>query len=101
LSADGVWSPAAHVLGRLSSYAGCPVSVLHWPSLPRAVGILIEATDRQIFCFAHPRDDDHELSLPQGAWQFAERLAPNGFVESSPAAFRAERFGVSWLARQR
>jgi D-apionolactonase len=101
LSADGAWSPAAHVLARLSSYAGCPVSVLHWPSQQRAVGVLIEAADRQILCFAHPRDEDHELSLPQGAWQSAERLTPAGFVESSPAKFRAERFGLSWLARRR
>jgi D-apionolactonase len=99
LSDDGVWSPAAHVLARLSPLAGRPVSVLRWPGNQRAAGLLIEAPNERILCLAYPRDENIPLSLPPGAWRRRERLTRSGFVENSGVKFRTGRFGVSWLVR--
>ena len=92
--------PAAHVLRRLSPYAGCKVSVIRWPGIPRAVGLLIEAPGEFVLCFAHPRDQEFSISPPPGAWSRAERLGANGFVYIPLREFRAERFGVSWLTAE-
>ncbi len=100
VSEDGSLSPAAHVLLRLSPYAGCKVSVMRWPDSPRAVGLLIEASGGSMLCFAHPRDEEFSLALPPGIWSRAERLSANGFVDISLDEFRAERFGVSWLTAE-
>jgi D-apionolactonase len=97
LSDDGVWSPAAHVLARLSPLAGRQVSVLRWPGNQRAAGLLIEAPNERILCLAYPRDENIPLNLPPGAWRRRERLTRSGFVENSRAKFRTGRFGVSWL----
>ncbi len=97
VSEDGSLSPAAHVLLRLSPYAGCKVSVMRWPDIPRAVGLLIEAPGGFMLCFGHPRDEEFPIALPPGIWSRAERLSANGFVDISLREFRAERFGVSWL----
>ena len=97
LSDDGVWSPAAHVLARLSPLTGRPVSVLRWPGNQRAAGLLIEAPNERILCIAYPRDEDIPLSLPPGVWRRCERLTRSGFVEYPGAKFRTGRFGVSWL----
>jgi D-apionolactonase len=97
LSNDRVWSPAAHVLARLSPLAGLPVSVLRWPRHPRAAGLLIEAPNERILCLAYPRDEDIPLSLPSGTWRRAEKLTRSGFFETSGEEFRTGRFGVSWL----
>jgi D-apionolactonase len=100
VSDNGSFSPAAHVLRRLSPYAGCKVSVIRWPGIPRAVGLLIEAPGEFVLCFAHPRDQEFSISPPPGAWSRAERLGANGFVHIPLREFRAERFGVSWLTAE-
>ncbi len=97
LSEHGSFSPAAHVLLRLSPYAGCKVSVIRWPGIPRAVGLLIKAQGEFVLCFAHPRDEEFPISLPPGVWARAERLSASGFVDIPLREFRAERFGVAWL----
>jgi hypothetical protein len=97
LSEHGSFSPAAHVLLRLSPYAGRTVSVIRWPDIPRAIGLLIKAGDEVVFCFAHPRDEEFPILLPPGLWARAERLSASGFVNIPLREFRAERFGVSWL----
>ena len=100
LSEHGSFSPAAHVLLRLSPYAGCKVSVIRWPGIPRAVGLLIKAQGEFVFCFAHPRDEEFPISLPPGVWARAERLSASGFVDIPLREFRAERFGVAWLTAE-
>jgi D-apionolactonase len=100
LSEHGSFSPAAHVLLRLSPYAGCKVSVIRWPGIPRAVGLLIKAQGESVLCFAHPRDEEFPISLPPGVWARAERLSASGFVEIPLREFRAERFGVAWLTAE-
>ena len=97
LSDDGIWSPAAYVLARLSPLAGRPVSVLRWTGNQRAAGLLIEAPNERILCLAYPRDEDIPLSLPPGAWRRREKLTRSGFVETTGAEYRTGRFGVSWL----
>ena len=97
LSEHGSFSPAAHVLLRLSPYAGRKVSLMRWPGIPRAVGLLIKARDEVVLCFAHPRDEEFPISLPPGVWARAERLSASGFLDIPLRKFRAERFGVAWL----
>jgi D-apionolactonase len=98
---DGVWSPAAYALARLSPFANHPVSVLRWPDHPRAAGLLIEAADQQVLCVAHPRDEDLRPSLPSGSWRHAETLTPTGFIQAPVYNLRVEPFGVSWLVGAR
>ena len=100
LSEHGSFSPAAHVLARLSPYAGCKASVLRWPGIPRAVGLKIKAQGECVLCFAHPRDEEFPISLPPGVWARAERLSAGGFVDIPLREFRAERFGVAWLTAE-
>jgi hypothetical protein len=100
LSEHGSFSPAAHVLRRLSPYAGCNVSVIRWPGVLRAVGLLIKAREEVVLCFAHPRDEEFPISLPPGVWARAERLSANGFVDIPLREFRAERFDVAWLTAE-
>jgi hypothetical protein len=100
LSEHGSFSPAAHVLLRLSPYAGRKVSLMRWPGIPRAVGLLIKARDEVVLCFAHPRDEEFPISLPPGVWARAEQLSANGFVDIPLHEFRAERFGVAWLTAE-
>ena len=100
LSEHGSFSPAAHVLLRLSPYAGRKVSVIRWPGIPRAVGLLIKAGDEVVLCFAHPRDEELPIALPPGVWARTERLSGNGFVDIPLREFRAERFGIAWLTAE-
>jgi D-apionolactonase len=100
LSEHGSFSPAAHVLLRLSPYAGSKVSVIRWPGTPRAVGLLIKAPGAFVLCFAHPREEEFSISLPPGVWARAERLSTSGFVDIPLREFRAERFGVAWLTAE-
>ena len=100
LSEHGSFSPAAHVLLRLSPYTGCKVSVIRWSGIPRAVGLLIKAQGGCVLCVAHPRDEEFPISLPPGVWARAERLSANGFVDIPLREFRAERFGVAWLTAE-
>jgi D-apionolactonase len=100
LSDDGSLTPAAHVLSRLSSYSGCKASVMRWPNVPRAVGLLIETPGGSMLCFAHPRDEEFSISPPPGFWSRAEQLSANGFRDIPAAEFRAERFGVAWLTAE-
>ncbi len=100
LSEHGSFSPAAHVLLRLSPYAGCKVSVIRWPGVLRAVGLLIKAREEVVLCFAHPRDEEFPISLPPGVWARTERLSANGFVDIPLREFRAERFDVAWLTAE-
>ena len=72
LSEHGSFSPAAHVLLRLSPYAGCKASVIRWPGIPRAVGLLIKAQGELVLCFAHPRDEEFRYRYPR-VWARAER----------------------------
>ena len=97
LSEHGSFSPAAHVLLRLSPYAGCKVSVIRWPGIPRAVGLLIKAQGEFVLCFTHPRDEEFPISLPLGVWARAEPLSASGFVDIPLREFRAEHCGVAWL----
>jgi D-apionolactonase len=100
LSEHGSFSPAGRVLLRLSPYAGCKVSIIRWPGIPRAVGLLIKARYEVVLCFAHPRDEELLISPPAGVWARAERLSANGFVDIPLREFRAERFGVAWLTAE-
>ena len=100
LSEHGSFSPAAHVLVRLSPYAGRKASVIRWHGIPRAVGLLIKAPGEGVLCFAHPRDEEFPISLPSGVWARAERLSAGGFVDIPLREFRAERFGVTWLTAE-
>jgi D-apionolactonase len=101
LSDDGLWSPSAHVLRRLAPYAGRPVSVLRWPGASRAAGLLIEAPDERVLCFAHARDEELPANLPQGVWSRVERLTQSGFAAAPAAEFRARPFCVWWAAGPR
>ena len=97
LSEHGAFTPAAYVLQRLASHSGGKASVLRWPLMPRAVGLLIEAAGARHLCFAHLRDEEASIALPAGDWARCERLTANGFVETPLREFHAERFGVWWL----
>ncbi|MFE0753145.1 hypothetical protein ACFW16_04265 [Inquilinus sp. NPDC058860] len=96
---DGAWTPAAHLLTRLSRCAGRPASALRWTGRPRLRGLLLEMIDHDALCIAHLRNERIALALPEGTWRSAEVLMPNGFVERPVEGFDIGPFAVCWLLR--
>jgi hypothetical protein len=101
IAEDGAWTPAAHLLTRLSCCAGRPASALRWTGRPRLRGLLIEMVDHDALCIAHLRSESIALSLPDGAWRSAEVLTPSGFVDHPVEGFNIGPFSVCWLLRPR
>jgi hypothetical protein len=98
---DGAWTPAAHLLSRLSRCAGRPASVLRWTGHPRLRGLLIEMNDHDALCIAHLRNERVAVALPEGTWRSAEELTPTGFVDRPVDGFDIGPFAVCWLLRPR
>ncbi|HEY9344988.1 MAG TPA: hypothetical protein VIQ53_06720 [Inquilinus sp.] len=98
---DGAWTPAAHLLSRLSRCAGRPASVLRWTGHPRLRGLLIEMNDHDALCIAHLRNERVAVALPEGTWRSAEELRPTGFVDRPVDGFDIGPFAVCWLLRPR
>ncbi len=81
IAEDGAWTPAAHLLSRLSRCAGRPASALRWAGHPRLRGLLIDMSDHDALCIAHLRNERVAVALPEGTWPSAEELTPTGFVD--------------------
>ena len=62
---DGAWTPAAHLLSRLSHCAGRPASALRWTGHPRLRGLLIEMVDHDALCIAHLRNERSPWRCPR------------------------------------
>jgi len=98
---DGTWTPAAHLLARLSRCAGRTASVLRWAGCPRVHGLLIRMPDHDALCIAHLRNDEVVLTPPPGSWREAETLTQAGFVDHAATDFRVGPFGVAWITRSK
>ena len=101
VDASGRWTPAAHLLARLSPFTGRPASVLRWKGTPRAAGILIDTGSGSVLCLVHARAERVDLTVPDGPWHTTEDLGVDGFLaRPGPAGnvVSLEGFGVAWLS---
>jgi D-apionolactonase len=97
---SGRWTPAAHLLARLSPLSGRPARILRWRGVPRAAGILIDTGSGPALCLAHARAERAVLAPPEGSWHSVEELGDDGFVRSAgPAAspVALDGFRIAWL----